>query len=304
MPTHGNIHVDKRLTAISIAYPQSEFIGLNIFPNVNVSKESDKYMTYGQENFNSEILDRSENAEYKKIDFSYSDTTYTVKEWGVEHVIPDDKAEDADPPIDLRMDATEMLTSRLMLTQEKRIADLAFSGSYITQTSALSGTNRWDDDNSDPVKLIASARGTIESSVGLTPNSLVIGYQVFEKLREHPDLLNRISYTQTQILNEELLKSIFRVKNIWVGAAKYNSSKEGQTASLSYVWGKSALLCYVPDRPGLRQMALGYNFLYTPRTVERYRDDSRRGEVIRVRHKGIEKLTTAAAGYLYTTVVS
>ena len=44
-PTRGDVHVNKPLTNISIAYMQmaENFIADKVFPNISVAKQSDRY---------------------------------------------------------------------------------------------------------------------------------------------------------------------------------------------------------------------------------------------------------------------
>ena len=44
----GNVHVDKILSQISIAWPNSGLVGEQLFPAVTVMKQTDKYYIFGQ----------------------------------------------------------------------------------------------------------------------------------------------------------------------------------------------------------------------------------------------------------------
>ncbi len=45
----GNVHVDRVLTDISIAWPNDGLVGENLFPVVTVQKQTDKYYIFGRE---------------------------------------------------------------------------------------------------------------------------------------------------------------------------------------------------------------------------------------------------------------
>ena len=53
-PTPSDVHVNAPLTQISIAFLQnaSDFIATRVFPNIPVSKQSDRYYTYERGDFN------------------------------------------------------------------------------------------------------------------------------------------------------------------------------------------------------------------------------------------------------------
>ena len=80
----------------------------------------------------------------------------------------------------------------------------------------------------------------------------------------------------------------------------------GRVASLSYIWGKDALLCYVPPRPAMKTVALAYTFVWTlapgslnGRLVESWREERRKADMVRVQKYYDQKLIAPTAGYLW-----
>jgi hypothetical protein len=80
---------------------------------------------------------------------------------------------------------------------------------------------------------------------------------------------------------------------------------------MEYVWGKDALLCHVPPRSGLKTVALAYSFLWTSapgsvsgRTVEVWRENRRKSDVIRVQKYYDQKIIAPGAGYLWKNAVA
>jgi len=57
----------------------------------------------------------------------------------------------------------------------------------------------------------------------------------------------------------------------------------------SYLWGKDVLLAWVPPRPGIKIPAFGYEFVWsyggTPMITDRWREDKRASDLIRVRRR-------------------
>lgn len=305
MPVIQDIHVDAVLSGVSVAYSQPGFIADAVFPRVKVKKESDKYYKYGYEKFATPETKRAPKTAYKRIDWTPSTDTYQCEEYGLEEPIDDRERDNADDPLSLDVDTTELLTEQIMLARERRVAAIVFSGTYMTTNVTLSGTDQWSDyTNSDPVANITTARATINAAIGRDPNTMVISREVFDKLKDHPQVTERVKYTQLGIVTVQLLAALFEVPTILIGESLYNTAKEGQTASLSRIWGKHCLLAYIEPRPGIKKMSLGYSFASRVRQTEKYRENKIKSDIIRVSEVIDEKLVAAAAGYLIINAVA
>ncbi|MES0340719.1 MAG: hypothetical protein ABUK08_00225, partial [Candidatus Humimicrobiaceae bacterium] len=59
-PTAGDVHVNTPLTMISIAYLQNamHFVADQVFPNIPVTKQSDRYYTYDRGEFNRDEMEK------------------------------------------------------------------------------------------------------------------------------------------------------------------------------------------------------------------------------------------------------
>lgn len=305
MPVIQDVHQDAVLTGVSIAYTQPGFIADLVFPRVPVKKESDKYYIYGTELFQTPSAKRAPKTAYKRINWTVSTDTYTCEEYGLEEAIDDREMANADDPLNLEIDTTELLTSQIMLARERRVAALAFSSTYMTVYTTLSGTSQWSDYvNSDPIGDVRTGMSTVQGTIGRDPNTMIISRAVFDKLQDHPAITERVKYTQLGILTVELLARLFGVERVLVGMSIYDSANEGQTDSLAQVWGKHCLLAYIEPRPGLKKMSVGYSMVAREKQVEKYRDDTIKSEIIRVSELVDEKVVSASAAYLIVNAVA
>ena len=79
---------------------------------------------------------------------------------------------------------------------------------------------KFDDANSDPIKFIDARKREIKLKGGRTPNKLTLGYDTFNALKEHPDLLERVKYTGSTAnpaqVNERVLAELFGVEEVTV----------------------------------------------------------------------------------------
>lgn len=303
-PTARDVHTDTALTAISIAYRNPDYIAGQVLPTVTVKKISDKYYVFDKGAW-FRVEDRAYRApgtRAARMDYTISTGSYVAIEYAFAKGIPDEVRENADEPLRPETEAAEFVTDNLLRAWEKRTADLV-AGSA-NWANAASPTTQWDDDTSDPIGDVDAARKTVIQATGVLPNCLVMGYEVWEDLKGHPDLLDRIKYVQKGVLTTDLAASLFEVDHLLVGRAVYDQAAEGQSASMAFIWGKTATLLYVPANPGLMIPAAGYTFQFKPRQVSRFREDQERQDIIEAHHCVDECITGSDAGYCIPSAVS
>lgn len=304
-PDKRDVHQDAILTNVSVKYANGAAISDLVFPRVKVKKESDKYYKYTRD-FRIPNTKRAMGSETNKIGWNVTTDTYFCEEYGLHDDIYDRMRDNVDNPLDLDIDTTENITNALMLDREKRVADIVFSASVVTNTLALTGNDQWDDyAGSDPLGDIQTGLIAVKEACGKSPNRIVMGEQVMNELRNHPDLLERIKYTQKGIVTADLLSSLLPgTPQIVVGDLMYDSSQEGGTESLGYIWGKNVLIAYIEPSPSLRSISLGYQFYSKERMTEKWREPKIKADRVEVTEIGDEKLVSADCGYLLTAAVS
>ena len=313
--TSKDVHVDQLLTNVSIGYSNAGYIADQIFPVVPVDKQSDKYLTYDKSHwFRNEAKIRATGTKSERGGWNYSSDTYFCDRFSYGHEICDEERDNADNAFQLDSDAAEFATDKILMQRE-----VAFAGDFfktsVWGTDKTGGTDftRWSDyAGSAPLVDVSDWMDTIEASIGREANRLVMGKQVWTKLKWHPDLIDTIKYTQRAQMGLDLAATLLEVDRILVGRAIYTTSPEGTAeASVSYsrIWGKHALLIYVPNTPSLRQPAAGYTFTWqrvpqSLRYIKRMRDEEREADLIEANAYYDHKVTGAAAGLFGSTVIA
>jgi hypothetical protein len=316
----GNVHVDKILTQVSIAWPNSGLVGEQLFPSVPVQKQTDKYYIFGREAWLPEKGDyRAPGAEANEINgLQVSVDTYFANEHALQIAVTDEERSNADSPLAPDRDATELVTSRVMLGREVAMQVLATTAANYasTNTVTLSGTGQWSDYvNSDPILNLRTGKTAVHNRIFLDPTAAVIPYQVMTVLEDHPDFLERIKYSERAIFSPELLSAVLGLGKVIVPGVGINSASEGQPSTLGYLWGKDVVLAYVPTRAGLKIPAYGYEFQWSGQFVDRWREEKRASDVLRVRRRYDLKLPAqgdpgsgdagkAIAGYVIKAAVA
>jgi hypothetical protein len=179
------------------------------------------------------------------------------------------------------------------------------NSSNLTNYTTLADTTQWSDyNNSDPISDIATGIESIRSKIMKPGNVLLLGQQVYNALIDHPDIIDRIKYSQIGIANEALLARVFGVDKVIIAGALRESAVEGQPSSLAYIWGKYAWLLYVTPRPGVKQVSFGYHFQFKNRSVDKWYDKEREGTFVRVHDFYTREIITVDAAYLIKDAVA
>jgi hypothetical protein len=312
MPEPSQVHVDAALTAVSVAYRNPEYAADAVAPPVPVRKQSDKYFVYDAERewMRPSPDRRSPGAEANEVNFSVSTDNYFCDDHALEAAIPDEERDNADPAIQPDIDRTEFLTEKIALNREIALAGaLAQAGGV--PGAALSGEDLWDNPDSNPFAVFAEARASVLLGTQRLPNLLLLSSPVFEVLRNHPAVVERIKHTSAGIVTEDLLAQLAGVARVVVGRAYKNTAARGQAPVMVPVWGRHAYFLHVAARPGLKQISGVYTFVWTGASggtdgtvVERWREPRRKADMIRVQKYYDHKIVAPAAIYRVSDAVS
>lgn len=263
-PTKAQVHIDKVLTNISVGYIQdtNEFIADRIFPIVPVNKQSDKYFTYDKEAFARDQAEKRSGAEESAGGgYKVGTGNYYCDQYSFHKDVPPDIEANTDAPLNAFRDATDYVTRAMLIKREKDFVSTFFKTSVWDTDVTLSGTDQWSDfANSDPIDDIVTAIRTAHQASLNKPNTMVLGPLVYDKLKEHPDIVDRVKYTSRDNITADMLAAKFDLDRVLVGEAVSATNVEGATTSLSYSWGKHALLVYSAPRPSLLMPSGGYIF--------------------------------------------
>ena len=140
MPFFSNVHVNKALTNISVKYNFAEGIADSVFPTAPVQKESDLYFVYDIGNRRLPETLRANRAEANEISHSYSTSSYTLEEHALKELISDRDRGNADAPLDLDVDTTEILTEKILIRREVATANVCFTTTSWGNNADISAT--------------------------------------------------------------------------------------------------------------------------------------------------------------------
>lgn len=322
-PTSNQVHVDAILTNISVAYMQraENFIADKVFPVVPVDKQSDKYFVYTKNDwFRDEAEVRTDGTESVGSGYNIATDTYYADVFAIHKDIGDQTRANADAPINVDREAAEFVTQRLLQRREQQfVSDFMSTGVWANDVAGVAAspttgeTIQWSDyTNSDPIEDIEEGKSDILSVTGFEANTLVLGYDVFRVLKHHPDLVDRIKYTSSQTITEDMLARMFDIERVLVSKSVKATNAEGATGAYDFSVGKTALLCHVAPSPGLLTPSAGYTMQWTGVSgglgltigTSSFRLESLKATRVEAELAFDNKVVASDLGYLWSTIVA
>lgn len=335
-PSRSDVHVNRPLTNISIAFLQSAdaFVAGKVFPNIPVSKKSDAYFTYERGEFNrDEMEERAPGTESAGSGYDIGTDTYFARTRAYHKDVPDEVRDNADDPINLDREATEYVTHKGLIKREITWATAFFiagnpgdtwtfdidgagaRSAVVDPTNA--GSNDvvfWNDAASTPIEDVRLLKRFVLESTGFMPNTLTLGRPVFDVLIDHPDIVGRLDRGQTEgpaQATRDSLAALFELQEILVMDAIQNTAAEGQIAVHSFIGGKNALLSFKPATPGLMTPSAGYTFSWTGRIgsgnngmrIKRFRMDALESDRVEIDMSYDQKLVSPDLGAFFGGIV-
>jgi hypothetical protein len=322
-PTLTDSHIDAILTNISVAYMQKQdnFIADKVFPVIPVDKKSNKYFVYTKNDwFRDEAQRRADSTESAGSGYSLTTATYNTDVFAFHKDVGDQTLANSDAPLNPLREASEFVTQRLLLRKELQfVSDFFTTGVWGTDVTGVasgpsgSQTIKWSDyTNSDPINDIEAGKQSILSTTGQEANTLVLGYETFRQLKNHPDLVDRIKYTSSQTITTDMLAAMFDIPRVMVAKAVKATNNEGATGAYGFAYGKGALLTHVAQNPGVLTPSAGYTFSWTGVSgglganigTSSFRMEQLKSTRVEAEMAFDNKVVGADLGYFWTSIVA
>ena len=270
------------LSNMALNYFQSfnNYFARAIFPICRVRQSADNYYRFTLE----DLLRNGWQPKpaYGKVMptvFGEDTDTYAVKVYqmimGIDEIRETDVQRRQAPGFvnDTRQIQTQMLSEQANIFMDEMFANRFFrSGVWAQEMSGVDNTTpgenefiKWNNDNSDPVQMIAEMKQEMLEKTGREPNRLALGADVFTALRKHPAILERVKYggstPNPAKVTQNVLSQLFEVDKMVVMRSIHNNSKQGKDADISFIADpKAMLLAYAADAPSVKTPSAGYIF--------------------------------------------
>lgn len=323
-PTPGDVHVNRPLTNISVAFSNqvTSFVAGKIFPTVPVAMQSDLYYLYDRKNWMvGGAQKRGPSSESAGSGWSVSTDSYRCDVWALHKDVGDQLRANADAPLRPDTDATNFITENMLITRENEWAtDFFATGVWGTEQAGdptPTGTQflHWDIASSTPITDFRAAMIAMEGATGRRPNKLLLGAEVWNELVDHQDFLDRINGGATVAMPAmvmlDLLASILELDEVLVARAVRNTANEGATEATDFILGKHALLVHAATNPGLQIPTAGYTFAWTGllgagasgTRISRFRMEEFKSDRVEGESAYVHKVVAAELGHFFLNAV-
>lgn len=303
-PSHARV-IDPVLSTFARGYGVPEMIAPMLSPAVPVTLRGGTIIVFDDMIFDEYDSLRTPGASTKRMEPAYGSETYALENHSLEALVPDENREDAAesiPGVDLAQISIGMARTAQALKLEIAVANLLTDPARYPdglKDNPLSGNDLWSSNNSKPLQWIRDRKELVRARIGRKPNTLSMGSVTFQKLVEHPTVIERFKYTSRDSITPEMIGALLMFDQVLVGEAikKVNGLKTD-------VWGDFALINYCPMQQGsvaLTQFQPAHSYTYVlrghPAVKEPYRDENRESWVYGVKYER-QPVITGEGGYL------
>lgn len=292
--------VDQVLTNIARGFTNASHVATKLFPIVSVTKEGGKIPQFTKEAFKIYNTERAIRAKSNRINPESRETIdYVLTEHDLEY--PIDYRELEEDILPLRLHATTVVTDGISLRLEKLAADIVQDlATYPTGNKVtLAAGDKFTNTSSNPFTIFETAKEAVRAKIAQRPNVCVLGASSYSALKEHPAVLDRIKYTQSAVMTQEILRQLLGFDELYVGDAVYANDAN----VFSDIWSDNAIIAYVPmankDVPrSYYEPAFAYTLKKKNNPVVDSYTEGGKVEIVRNTDIFIPKVVGADAGYL------
>jgi hypothetical protein len=296
------------------------YIATQVFPVIDVQSQAGNFGKIPLE----QLLQQRETKRapcsgYARSNWTFEPATYATLEHGAEEPVDDREAKMYAEYFQAEQISTMRAFSSVLRNAEQRVADAVFNTTTWTGSSLTTAiTHEWDDaTNAVPLTDVEAAVQKIYDNSGLWANALVVNRKVFRNLRNTAQVIDRIesngagNAAKVTDITVQMLAAAFDLEYIIVAGTSKNGAKEGQAASPTQIWsGEYAMVCKIATGPDMRDPCIGRTFHWSQDgssiggTVESYREEAVRADIIRVRHDVAEVVLYPQAGHLLSNITT
>lgn len=300
---------DEQLTAIAIGYhnKSEEYIADEVLPYISVESEKFDYNEFPiEEGFSVPDTKVGRTSKPKQVEFSAEQKTARVEDHALDAPVPNYDKTRAPKNYDPEGRATEGVTDLLKLDRELRVAKLMADPASYALKKTLSGSDMFDNDGSDPIKLILTAR----DKMLVDPNALVLGLDVWTKLRLNPAVVKATHGNSGDkgVASRQAVAELLEIPQLIIGKSRYNIARPGQKPQIIRAYSNICSLLHInPNADSNQGVTFGFTARFGDKVAGRIFDPDmgmRGGYKIRVGESVKELIVAPDCGYLFENVIN
>jgi hypothetical protein len=327
----GTLYQDPILTNFSVGYKDQALYGERIMPVTPVRTQSGRYRVFDRSNWLIFEAAREPGTVANEImGAKWAEDFFYTRERSLQVPIFDEERQQltsqgglANPvfggalQINPELDATALATRSILLAHELAVSTLVRDPAQyaVANKVALTGAQQWDDytggatSTSNPVSDIQKGMRAVYAATGRYPNTLVIPSLGMQYVENHPRIIDRFKNFALSVPEAFRTLTGFEGTILAVDSVYNAANNIDATVNVASFWGKDVWLGIVDPGLGLNTFTFGKTFsqIYpdgSTRPTDRWREEPRKADLVRVSQKYDLKIVSAGAGYLITTAFS
>lgn len=247
------IGIDPVLTTITQGFKNASLVGTAICPIVESPTRSGKVIKFGKEGFATYNTLRSPRGTTRRIEWGYEADSYEIPQHSLEHLADLTEISETESRVGLNYERTTMMSlmGSHALSLEKEIAEtVADPANYdANHKTVLTGNDKWSvgegASRSRPFRQVKDWAQEIRRSIGIKPNTLLLGSEVWDALDDHEDIRDRLKHTSSETLTTEMLARMWGLSQVIIAEAVHLDDGAENAELTDMSWAKSAILAYV-----------------------------------------------------------
>ena len=302
-----------------LAMDAKGYIAQRVLPVLEVVKQAGPFGKITVESLLKDVeTKRAPGAGYSRSHYVFEPVTFACEEHGLEEPVDDRESTMYAEYFKAETISAMRALYGVMRAAEKRAAALLFNATTWTGAALTTGiTHEWDDaTNAVPITDVLAAQKKVYDGSGLWPNALIINKKVFLNLREVAQIIDRIKYAgitdpRAGAITTAALAQVFDLDHVIVAGGSKDTAKEGQSASVGQVWSDEyAMVAKIAETDDIQEPCVGRTFHWAEDgsliggLVESYRDETKRSDIVRVRHDVDEVRLHTESAHLLSNVTT
>jgi hypothetical protein len=302
-----------------LAMDAQGYIAQRVLPVLEIAKQSGSFGKITIESLLKDVeTKRAPGAGYSQSHWVFEPVTYACEEHGLQEPIDDRQAEMYAEYFKAETIAAMRALYGVMRAAEKRAAALLFDAATWTGAALTTAiTEEWDTPAAAiPITDVEAAVKKVYDGSGLWPNALIINKKVFRNLRNVAQIIDRIKYAgitdpRAGAITAAAMAQVFDLDYVIVAGGTKDSAKEGQTTTPAQIWSDEyAMVAKIATSDDIQEPCVGRTFHWAEDgsviggTVETYRDETKRSDIVRVRHDVDEVRLYVQAAHLLSNVTT
>lgn len=264
---------------------------------------------------------RAPGAGYKRDTFTFTTFSYNCLEYGKEETLDDAQLAMYADIIDAETIHADRAGDAVLQEFERDVASLVFNTTTWTgATLTTAVTNEWDNfANATPVEDVQAAHQKVNESSGMDANAVIMNRRTWRNLTQCESVLDRIKFTQRTDPGtvRNMVADLLDVRYVLVAGGFKNTAITPTAASISSIWDNEyVMVCRIAETDDPQEPCVGRTFLFSgdgpgapgddsgvlALIMEEYREESKRGSVLRARNNRDIVIMYAEAGHMLSNI--